>query len=84
MHFARFFSGLFYGVFGGLIAAFGAFALLLVPLGIIGWVANIIQVVNTPGALSEASTWTILLALKVIGIVAAPIGAILGWVGIFA
>lgn len=77
---ARFFSGLFYGLF----AAFGAAAFLLVPLGIIGWIANIVQIVSTPGALSEASTWTILLALKVIGIVAAPIGAILGWVGIFA
>ena len=84
MKIGRFFTNMFAGLFGGLIAALGAAALLLVPLGIIGWVANIIQIVNTPGALSEASTWTILLALKVIGIVAAPIGAVLGWVGIFA
>lgn len=75
---------LFPNLFGGLIAAVGAAASLLVPLGIIGWVANIVQIVSTPGALTEASTWTILLALKVIGIIAAPIGAVLGWVGIFA
>ena len=75
---------LFMGLFGGLFATFGAAALLLVPLSVIGWIANIVQIVKTPGPLSEASTWTILLALKVIGIVAGPIGAVLGWIGIFA
>ena len=68
----------------GIVALFGGGIVLFWIAAVVGWVANIIQVVNTPGALSEASTWTILLALKVIGIVAAPIGAILGWVGIFA
>lgn len=75
---------LFAGMFGGLFATFGVAAFLLLPLSVIGWIANIVQIVKTPGPLSEASTWTILLALKVFGIVAGPIGAILGWIGIFA
>lgn len=61
-----------------------AVALLLIPLSVIGWVANIIQIFKTPGPLSEASTWTILLAMKVIGIFAGPIGVVLGWIGILA
>ncbi len=62
----------------------GAVALLLIPPSVIGWVANIIQIFKTPGPLSEASTWTILLAMKVIGIFAGPIGVVLGWIGILA
>ena len=62
----------------------GGVALLLIPLSVIGWVANIIQIFKTPGPLSEASTWTILLAMKVIGIFAGPIGVVLGWIGILA
>jgi len=68
----------------GLAALFGGGFVLFWIAAVVGWIANIVQIVSTPGALSEASTWTILLALKVIGIVAAPIGAVLGWVGIFA
>lgn len=68
----------------GIAALFGGGVVLLWIAAVVGWVANIVQIVNTPGPLSEASTWTILLALKVIGIIAAPIGAVLGWIGIFA
>ena len=74
----------FVGMFGGLFATFGAAAILLIPLSVVGWIANIVQIFNTPGPLSEASTWTILLALKVFGIVVGPLGAVLGWIGIFA
>ena len=77
---ARFFSGLFYGLF----AAFGAAAFLMVPLGIIGWIANIVQILNTSGPLAEASTWTVLLAIKVIAVFLAPLGAVMGWIGFFA
>lgn len=61
----------------------GAVAI-LITLSAIGWLANIIQIFNAPGPLSEASTWTILLAMKVIGIFAGPIGVVLGWIGILA
>jgi hypothetical protein len=44
---------------------------------IIGWVANIIQVIHlTSGPV------TTLFILKCVGILAAPLGSILGWAGI--
>ena len=51
---------------------------ILYLLGIIGWVANIVQIVN-----SISNEITLLLILKCIGIVVAPLGVILGWIGIF-
>ena len=45
---------------------------------IVGWIANIVQVIaliNEP--------LTTLLALKCVGILVFPVGVILGWIGIF-
>lgn len=44
----------------------------------IGWISNIVQIV---GMISEPIT--ALLIIKCVGIFAAPLGVILGWVGIF-
>ena len=41
-----------------------------------GWVMNIIQIVNT-----VASPITGLFIVKCIGILVAPLGAVLGWIG---
>ena len=65
---------------GGL---FGGFFLLWFA-AIIGWIANIVQVVKTPGPLTEAATWTTLMVGKAIGILAAPVGSVMGWIGFFA
>ena len=45
--------------------------------GIIGWIANIVQVVETLKA-----PITGLFILKCVGIVLAPLGSVLGWLGI--
>ncbi len=54
------------------------FTLLLWVLAIIGWVANIVQVIH----LSTAAITGVFI-LKCIGIFVAPLGVILGWIGLF-
>ena len=74
-------SGLGIGAFfGGL---FGG-AIVVWVLAVAGWFMNLFQVIKAPGPLTEAATWTILLAIKVVGIVVPPIGALMGWIGLFA
>lgn len=50
--------------------------LALVVAGIAGWVMNIVQVVQ-----QASEPFTVLLAVKIIGILIAPLGAVLGWIG---
>lgn len=52
--------------------------ILLWIVGIVGWVANLVQVVH-----QISSPITGLFIIKAIGIVVAPVGVILGWMGIF-
>lgn len=61
--------------------AFGIW-MLTVVIAITGWVANIVQIVQAPSMpLAEQS---VMFFLKVIGILAAPLGVVLGWIGIFS
>ncbi len=53
------------------------FYLVLVVLGIIGWVMNIVKLLDMLD--QEVTTVTMLFILRCIGIVVAPFGAILGW-----
>lgn len=46
--------------------------------GIIGWIANSVQLVHTIN-----DPITVLMVLKCIGILAAPLGAVLGYIGMF-
>ena len=50
----------------------------------VGWIANIVQIIRVDGPLAEASTWTVLLAIKVVAVFLAPMGGVMGWIGIFA
>lgn len=45
--------------------------------GIAGWIMNIIQVIKMADA-----GFTAMFVLKIVGIFAAPLGAILGWIGV--
>jgi len=45
---------------------------------IVGWIANIIQVIG-----AVTGPLTALFVLKALGIVVAPMGSLLGWVGMF-
>lgn len=47
-------------------------------LGVIGWCLNLGQVV-----IHCAEPFTTLMLVKIIGLIVAPLGAILGWVGLF-
>lgn len=50
-------------------------------LFIVGWVANIIQVISSiPATFGEM---TPMFAIKCISIFIAPLGSVLGWVGMF-
>mgnify|MGYP006948435063 CR=1 FL=1 len=49
---------------------------LIYIFGIIGWIMNIVQVVRTMN-----DPLTGYFVLKCVGILAAPLGAILGWIG---
>ncbi len=55
-------------------AVVGWFALWLAL--IIGWIMNIVQVVQL-----ASEPFSTLLAVKLVGILVAPLGAILGWIG---
>ena len=44
-------------------------------VGIIGWVMNIVELVNAP-ALAQ---WGAMEVLRVVGIFVAPLGGVLGW-----
>lgn len=46
--------------------------------GIVGWIANLVQIVHT-----ASDPITGLFILKCIGVVAAPVGSILGLIGMF-
>ena len=52
-------------------------------LAAVGWILNLYQIITTAGPLAAASTWTILLVMKIIGVLAAPLGVVLGWFGLF-
>ena len=61
--------------FLGTLGIFGAVSVVLLWLAIVvGWVMNIIDIVG-----SVDGPVTLLLALRVVGIVLAPLGAALGW-----
>lgn len=47
---------------------------------VIGWIANVIQIVNLALSHSPVDAFFV---LKAIGIFAFPIGGVLGWVGMF-
>ena len=68
----------------GIAALFGGGFVLFWIAAVVGWIANIVQILNTPGPLAEASTWTVLLAIKVVAVFFAPLGAVMGWIGFFA
>jgi hypothetical protein len=51
--------------------------LAIVILGIVGWVANVVQIVAT---INHPITG--LFILKCVGVLVAPLGVVLGWVGI--
>lgn len=79
--FARAWSNLF-GLFAGagVIGVVGGFfALIFAP--IIGWFANIVQLVQLAQAAGPATT---MFWLKLAGVLFPPLGMVLGWVGFFA
>jgi type III secretory pathway component EscS len=49
--------------------------LVLILAGIAGWIMNVVQVC------SWAGEYTGMFVVKCIGIVVAPLGAVLGWIG---
>lgn len=49
---------------------------IVVVLGIIGWILNIAQIVGM-------SSVNGLMIVKIIGAFLAPLGAVMGWVGVF-
>lgn len=72
----------FYGLLG-LFACFGAagiavFWLLMIIFVPVGYIANIVQLVNSGIGVIDVSV-----ALKLVGLVFAPLGAVMGWIGIF-
>jgi hypothetical protein len=68
----------------GLAALFGGGFVLFWIAAVVGWIANIVQIFRVDGPLAEASTWTVLLAIKVVAVFLAPLGAVMGWIGFFA
>lgn len=68
----------------GLAAGLGGGILLFWLAAVVGWIANIVQIFRVDGPLAEASTWTVLLAVKVAAVFFAPLGAVMGWIGFFA
>lgn len=49
---------------------------------IIGWVGNLVQVIQVLNV--KLTDITVLTIVKIIGIFAAPLGSILGWIGFFS
>ncbi len=68
----------------GLVAGLGGGILLVWLAAVVGWIANIVQIFRVDGPFTEASTWTVLLAVKVAAVFIAPLGAVMGWIGFFA
>lgn len=64
---------------GGTLA--GLFVIIIWVAAIVGWIANIVQLATGWGAIA-LSGWTIMPILKIVGIFVAPLGSILGWIGI--
>lgn len=60
-------------------AGLGITFIILRFLAIVGWVANLIQFVMVLG---DNAITTMFIA-KAVGIVIAPLGVVLGWIGIF-
>lgn len=59
-----------------------ASALVIIGLwiaAVVGYIANIVQLVQ-----NYDHTITIQFAIKLVGILAAPVGSIMGWIGIFS
>jgi hypothetical protein len=53
--------------------------LIIIAIGsIVGWVANIVQLVHLP-----ADPLTALFVIKAVGILVAPLGVVLGYIGFF-
>lgn len=49
---------------------------------VIGWIANVVQVIGAaPAELTEATTWWL---LKVVFIFLAPAGGVAGWIDMFS
>lgn len=55
-----------------------AFIVLAVLAGLVGWVANIVQLIQ---AMGDPITGTFI--LKCVGVFVAPLGSVLGYVGMF-
>jgi hypothetical protein len=68
----------------GIAALFGGGFVLLWIAAVVGWIANIVQIFRVDGPLTESATWTTLMVVKAIGILAAPVGSVMGWIGFFA
>ncbi|WP_378347402.1 hypothetical protein [Acinetobacter baumannii] len=49
---------------------------IIVALVLIGWVMNIAQIIKMSG-------FTGLMIIKIIGVVVAPLGSLMGWIGAF-
>jgi len=64
-------------------AYFSGGAILVWLLFVIGWIANIVQVAVGLMALETISTMSGFMILKIISVFIAPVGAVLGWVGMF-
>ena len=53
----------------------------VIAAGLVGWVANLVQIIQ-----QWPSGWdavTPMIAMKLIGIIVPPLGAVMGWVGFF-
>lgn len=50
----------------------------LIVAGIIGWIMNVVQVITIA---SEQGVVSTMFVLKCIGVLVAPLGAVLGWIG---
>ena len=52
--------------------------LIVVIFGAIGWIGNIVQI-----AIADNFELSGVMILKIVGIFAPPLGAVMGWVGLF-
>ena len=58
----------------------GVVLLLVIPAG---WILNVWQLVTMLMTMTMTSATTTLLVIKVVGMFFAPLGVVLGWVGLF-
>jgi hypothetical protein len=63
-----------------MIRAFFTTYVIIGIITLIGWIANLVQLVNGPSVLKDPSNVTI---VKVIGVPVPPIGVIMGIIGLF-